>query len=239
MIKKLITSGCSFSDCKSKTWPIFLRGRIPGVKHYTEGVSSQGNDLIARRVHYRINELLKENQANDIFVAIMWTSKERFGFYYEDPGELSNTDGWVENPTRVADDSPGGWVILNPHWTHRYNSDWYKTYYNDIAAQIYTLEHIVNTQNFLKLYDVPYFMTSSFGNHINLHMATTNSNCRWLYDQIDWDKWLPVDSEKSWVEQNCPIPGLNNFHPRPEQHKNFTDQVIVPWLESRNYLTTT
>lgn len=246
MIKHLVTSGCSFSECvnwdrdanpDNRTWPIFLRERMPEVQHWSEGMGSQGNDLIDRRVHYRVNQLLKQVSSQDILVAVMWTGQDRFGFYFNEPIQFtSNLDGWIENPTRVVDDAPGGWVICNPHWTHAHNSAWYRHYYNETAAQIYTLEHIINLQNYLKLKQVRYFMTSSFSTHINEY-EINNDNCRWLYDQIDWDQWLPVESEKHWVDQNCAIPGANNYHPRPNQHEQFVDQVIMPWLASHKLLT--
>lgn len=247
-IKYLVTSGCSFSEClnfdrhglsDNRTWPIHLREKISKVTHFSESMGGQGNGLIARRTYYRVNDLLKICQPEEILVGVMWTGRDRFDFYFEEPVEFNeNLDGWMENPTRVVDDAPGGWVILNPHWTHMYNGAWYKNYYNEVASQIYTLEHIVNLQHYLNLKGVRYFFTSSFATHIS-ESHRSNPNCSWLYDQIDWTKWLPIESEKHWVEENCPIPGANNFHPRSEQHGEFVDRAIIPWLKQQQILTST
>lgn len=246
-IRHIVTAGCSFSECinwyqhnreENRTWPVFLSERLSQAQHHSEAMGSAGNGLIARRTWYRVNELLKTHAPEEILVGVMWTSRDRFDFYFEEPIEFTtNLDGWIENPTRVVPDAPGGWVICNPHWTHQYNAAWYKNYYNEVASQLYTLEHITNLQTFLKLHGVPYFFTSSFATHINPYYAQ-NANCAWLHDQIDWGRWLPVESERHWVLANCDKPEINNFHPHPDQHELFVDQVIMPWLKNQNILTT-
>lgn len=243
--KVLVTAGCSFSECinwdvnhnsENRTWPIFLRERMPGVEHHSEAMGSQGNGLISRRIQYRVSQLLKTHAAEDLLVGIMWTGRDRFEFYFEQPIEFTtNMDGWIENPTRVADNAPGGWVICNPHWTHPHNAPWYRHYHNEVAAQIYTLEHIVNTQHFLNLHSIKYFMTTASDNTFNDYYKN-NTNCSWLWEQVDWTKWLPIKNEHNWVKETCPIPGVNNFHPRPEQHEKFVDQVILPWLTEHNII---
>lgn len=245
-IKALVTSGCSFSNCsnydqfqveENKTWPIWLREKLL-IPHFSEAMAGQGNGLISRKTLHRLNALLKTYKPEEIFVGVMWTGRDRFDFFFEDPIELpTNNDGWLENPTKIVSNAPGGWVILNPHWSHRYNAPWFKNYYNETAGQVYTLEHIVHLQNFLKLKGINYFFTSSFSSHINHSAASADPNCSWLYEQIDWSNWLPIESQRHWITDNCEIPGANNFHPRNEQHEKFVDQVIVPWLKQRNILT--
>lgn len=171
--KALVTGGCSFSEClnwykhqnpDNRTWPIHLREYLGDVEHHSESMGGQGNGLISRRVQHRVHQLLKKYRPEEILVGIMWTGRDRFDFYFEQPVEFTtNIDGWMENPTRVVDDAPGGWVILNPHWKHEHNAPWYRHYYNEIASQIYTLEHILNLQRFLKINQIPYFMTENYG----------------------------------------------------------------------------
>lgn len=237
----LITGGCSFSECvnwyrdhnpDNRTWPVHL-AELTGLTHHSEGMGSQGNGLIARRIMYRVQKLLETNSAESILVGVMWTGRDRFDFYFENPVEFSkNVDGWMENPTRVVDDADGGWVICNPHWTHEYNAPWYRYYYNEIASQIYTLEHIVNLQNFLKLHGIKYFMTSSFATHVNPTFVQ-NPNCEWLYQQIDQDQWLPIGSQRHWILENCPNQDYDNFHPHSWQHEEFTRRCVIPWLEKK------
>jgi hypothetical protein len=256
--KILVTAGCSFSECfnwylhhdqEKPTWPIFLKERLSNIEHYSEAMGSQGNGLISRRTQYRVSKLLQTHAAKDLLVGIMWSGRNRFDFYFDQPVELTtNTDNWMQNPTKVVNDAPGGWVICNAHWTHPYNNPWYKYYYNDVAAQIYTLEHIMNTQNFLKLHGVNYFMTSAFASHQSGPLDNSfkdNANCSWLWDQVDWSKWLPVNSEFEWVNENCPNlllhhprtgEKIDRYHPTPDQHEKFVDQVILPWLTDHNMI---
>jgi len=246
-VNHLVTAGCSFSETvnwynhhnpDNRTWPIHLAEKLD-VTHYSESMGGQGNGLICRRAMYRISQLLKTVPAEQILVGVMWTGRDRFDFYFERPIEFTtNHDGWMENPTRVADDAPGGWVILNPHWTHEHNAPWYRHYYNEVASQIYSLEYILNLQTYLKLHGIKYFMTSSFALQWDESLRQ-NPNCKWLWDQIDMSHWLPVQSERHWVMANCPNPDRDNYHPHSWQHEKFVDAVIMPWLETHKYLTTT
>lgn len=242
--KVLLTAGCSFSECinydqnhneDNKTWPVFLREKL-GTEHYSEAMGSQGNGLVSRRVQYRISELLKTYQPEDILVGIMWTGRDRFEFYFEQPVEFTtNIDGWIENPTRVAEGDTGGWVILNPHWKHEHNPPFYRHYYNETAAQLYTIEHILNCQRYLDLLGIRYFFTQAFDSVFN-QLYKDNPNCKYLWDQINWHKFLPVRSEYHWVKENCPNQHVDNFHPHPWQHQRFVDQVVIPYLEQNNLL---
>ena len=237
--KVILTAGCSFSECinydkngieENRTWPIYLRERFPGVKHHSEAMGSQGNGLISRRVQYRLSELLKEYKPEEILVGIMWTGRDRFEFYFEQPIEFTtNIDGWIENPTRVAEGDTGGWVILNPHWKHEHNPPFYRHYYNETAAQLYTLEHILNVQRYLDFLGVKYFFTQAFDSVFN-EIYKDRTSTKYLWEQINWDKFLPVRSEYHWVKDNCPNPHVDNFHPHNHQHEKFVDQVIMPWI---------
>jgi len=113
--KVLVTAGCSFSECvnydvnhleENKTWPIFLRENLQ-AEHHSAAMGSQGNGLISRRTQYRVHELLKTHAPEDILVGVMWSGRDRFEFFFEQPIEFTtNIDGWIENPTRVADHAP-------------------------------------------------------------------------------------------------------------------------------------
>ena len=73
-----MTGGCSFSDVDSteKTWPLhlqdFTQDRFDNFYHL--GACSQGQDYISRTVIYKVNELLKNNNSDDIFVIVVRNS---------------------------------------------------------------------------------------------------------------------------------------------------------------------
>jgi hypothetical protein len=54
----------------------------------------------------------------------------------------------------------------------------------------------------------------------------------YLYNQIDKDYWLPIDNLQDWVTNKSKFehatPG--DPHPSTEQHKDFTEKVILPFL---------
>lgn len=236
----LITSGDSFSECENwyreknpenRTWPVHLAERWQ-LQHFSEGLGSQGNGLISRRAMYRIQQTLDICDASEILVGIMWTGRDRFDFYFSDPPVFNkNVDNWMRNPVKILEESVGGWLILNPHWSHEYNAPWYRHYYNETAGQIYTLEHIVNLQNYLKLKNIKYFMTDSFGATIDT-IGMQNPDCKWLHRQIDKGPWLPIANQWQWIQDNCPNTEGNNFHPRSWQHEKFVTDMLIPWLEN-------
>lgn len=246
MPKALVTVGCSFSETltwnngaspANKTWPIWLHEKLPNYTHYSEAMGSQGNGLIKRRGMYRLWQLLQDHDPEDILVVVMWSGRDRFEFFFEEGVKIDTEyEGWIENPTRVAENAPGGWIITNVQWNHKYNKPWYLHYYNETAAQIYTLEHILEFQNFMKLHRIPYVMTRHYETTWNEALYRDEPNCAWLWQQIDWDKFLPIKSEWHWVQDNCPIPGSKMFHPHPPQHAEFVDKVLMPWLEEKKLI---
>ena len=54
----------------------------------------------------------------------------------------------------------------------------------------------------------------------------------YLYDMIDKDHWLPVRDLKNWTMEESPYEQRDptDSHPSTEQHKDFTEKVILPFL---------
>ena len=61
----------------SKVWPGML-----DYKTINESEAGSSNDAIVRRVYRNVLNLLKENEPEDLFVIIGWSSPERKDFYY-------------------------------------------------------------------------------------------------------------------------------------------------------------
>jgi hypothetical protein len=93
--KKIITSGCSFSDPVTPfTWPNQLEKHIerldPTVKFDHRGLSSQGQELIQKKTLHAIHEALEQGyRPEDIAVFVMWSSNDRKSFYV-DHGDFVN-----------------------------------------------------------------------------------------------------------------------------------------------------
>ena len=254
----LVTGGCSFSETISPwitTWPKHLENYInPKSAHHT-GLGSGGNGLISRSIIYRVSQLLKQNNSEDLLVGIMWSGPDRHEIFVDKndvtetithgmtiPGENGKSLG-VYNPYNFIDkDDDHSWLLLHPHNSGDTRSKvWYKHLHNEIGAYINTLEHILRTQWFLKSHNIKYFMTTytrevlpkTLSNSIP-ELLSENKHTKHLYDLVDFDRFLPVEGEYEWCRDKSGLqfPNKNDPHPSSDQHQLFTKEVIVPFLSN-------
>ena len=232
--KLLITSGCSFSECISpwiKTWPAHLAAKLDGFAHISKAMGSQGNGLISRSIVYQVTEALKTYSADNIVVGIMWSGPDRVDFYNPSVKFSSNLSGWMENPTGFVDNHKN-WIILNHGWNTDHAKQYYGNFHSYIGSLIYTLEHILRTQWFLKSLGVKYFM-STYTSEVLPQIAKAHPETAYLYNQIDFSKFLPVEGEYEWCRDHSgldfPIP--NDNHPSSQQHLLFVEKVILPFVK--------
>ena len=76
--------------------------------------------------------------------------------------------------------------------------------------------------------------THSIGNIVNKKELKNNKIILSLKKQINFANWLPVEGEYDWVKDNSKFPSTDNdIHPTTEQHKEFTENIIIPWLKNR------
>jgi len=242
MSKLLITSGCSFSECISTnidTWPRHLEKSLPDFTPIHTGMGSQGNGLISRKVIYEIDYALKNGtNSKDILVCIMWSGPNRFDTFFQNVQHdyKNNTEGWMENPTSfIRNTKQKNWYIFNHHWLTYLNKTYYKDFYDATMANIQTLEHILRVQWFLKLHDINYMMTT-YMEHV-LHMGE-HPESKYLYNMVDKNNFLPVAGEYEWCRDfsSHPFPNNNDPHPGTDQHKEFTEKVILPFLKEKRYI---
>jgi len=242
MYKVLVTGGCSFTvNSGCNTWSYYLSKALPNHEFHNFGLGSQGNGLISRSVIYGVQHLLKIHPPEDLLVGIMWSGKDRHDYYCENHHELhfilnKINNFWMKNPTEFlkfeSKAAPPKWVILNHHWGDQgnYNAElYYKNFYSQVGAAIYSLEHILRVQWFLKQHKVKYFMTTYMDHVLHDDPALKDPEVKYLYDMIDFKEFLPVSSEASWLKE---IDG----HPTTEQHEAFTKDVIIPYLQLKGYI---
>lgn len=241
----LITGGCSFSEIPShpgefvgrvETWPFHLQNYME-CDHISTGLSSQGNGLISRKLIYQIEKLAQTQRYEDMLVGIMWSGNTRSEIYKKNGiqiGEKLNDDYSIAtNPTTVSQNN--SWYIVNPWWS---GYPYVKEYYGLIDMDqliIMSYEHIVRTQDFLKLRGIKYFMTTITSEV--LYKGDLFPEIEHLYNAIDFENWLPIDGCYEWCRDNTNIAfPLGSYHPSEVQHKMFTEQVIVPFLKEKNYV---
>jgi|688.fasta_scaffold459678_2 hypothetical protein len=271
MSKVLITSGCSFSECIHydnpafrKNWPIHLAESLKEYgydKHISSALPSQGNGLISRGIIYNVVEALKHYDAKDILVGVMWSGANRHDFRSPDPKLLdfviNNQHNHVyENPTGFVKDAPKSWAILNVNWSDSGNKEaeiYYRMFHDKIGSSIYSIEHILRVQYFLRSKGVPYFFTDYSDHNICQPTDKLNPEISYLYEQIDKSYYLPVTSEFQWIvdnnilldewlpedswkqvlveEANGVLYKWNRWlHPSSNQHKEFVDRIIMPFI---------
>jgi len=230
----LITSGCSFSELEYEaTWPAHLTALLRYKQKIHSGLGCQGNGMISRKVLYHIHKQLKTSKPEDLLVGIMWSGPSRHEQYVSNKVNFGkNIDNWMVNPTSVVDNDQGGWIIYNGHWTIPQAKNYYRNMYDPIFSQIQTLEHVIRVQNYLKLHNIKYFM-STYTNEV--FALKNNSNLDYLYEQIDFDYFLPVEGCYEWARDVSKLPFTNpgDLHPTKLQHKVFTQKVILPFLKDK------
>ena len=240
-MKVLITGWCSFSECITPTyhtWPIQLEKMLPPYWLATHtGMGSQGNGLISRRMIYQVTEELKKFKAEDILVGVMWSGPDRHDFYHTEKIHFNIGEPWMENPTKFVKNTPGHWSILNHNWRNDYAVNYYKNFYDQDGALIYTLEHMLRLQWFLKLNNIKYFMTT-YTSEVLHPRVKTHPEIEYLYNQLDLDKFLPVTGEYEWCMEHLPddfiMPG--DKHPSIKQHTAFVESIILPFLKEKQYI---
>ena len=141
----------------------------------------------------------------------------------------------MKNPTKFIPDSASRWTILNQGWTIPLAKNYYRHFHDMIGQYIYSYEHILRTQWFLKLHNIKYFM-STYTNEVL--QETTHPDVKHLHDQIDFKQFLPVTGEYEWCRDysglDFTVKGDN--HPSSEQHQLFTEQIILPFLKEKQYI---
>jgi hypothetical protein len=149
-------------------------------------------------------------------------------------------DGRFENPTSVVPGNPN-WYIMNYNWTNKESRIFYSEYHNSTSSLIITLEHILRTQMFLEKNGLNYFM-STYIDIFNNSEIMKNPEVNYLYNMIDFNKFLPVKGCHEWVKENYGgnggfnDPDKNGYigiHPTSFGHEKFVNEVILPHIKSK------
>lgn len=244
--KYIITSGCSFTDVVNNTnWPLHL-GNSYDVPGDHVGLGSQGNGLIARKAVYAVQTALQQGyKPEEILVGIMWSGADRHEMYFTNLShQLENTDCWRFNPTHVVENDPGGWLIMNHHWTERLNKIYYTHLHDHVNQRVMTLEKILWVQNYFDNLGIKYFMTDFMTDHYT-EQDYVNPNITWLEKLVDKTNWLPVKSMHEWcytiwsdedfpilniTQPNGEVLEVRDYHPNAEMNKVFVKNIILPFL---------
>lgn len=242
----LISAGCSFSQVPGNNWPLYLRDSL-GIQAFFDGAGSAGNDIISKRVIFRVNQCLnvKKIKTDDLLVGVMWSGVSRKSVYLTQEPEKYYRDipppfpqNWHNsNPCSVGGENNN--YLMHPMWDEKLSQTFYKHYFDDIGMYIQTIENILRIQWFLKLHKIKYFFTrynidsidgyayAKYNDHVDI---------KYLRDQIDYSNFLPIENMYHWAIQDG-FTFDRTCHPTPEMSKIFVDRVILPHLKSKGYIS--
>lgn len=241
MINTLITGGCSFTF-DEWCWPTHLKQDL-NIELINTAMCSMGNKLISRRIISTLNNTLKNKNPEELLVGIMWSGTDRYHKYLE-PQEREKQyindfeiSTGVQNPTWAGNKDEKNWLVFNP-WHNMTNSstNFYKYIYHPIELQIQTLECILITQLFLEKYNIKYFMSTykNIFSEKEWGFDKNNPELKYLYDNINFNKFLPVSGMMEWTMEtlgNDGFPIKWDDHPNKYAHIEFTKRVINPYLK--------
>jgi len=262
MFKYFISTGCSFTEIphinlhgvsdpvfdienmnKSYSWPVHLTKHLQCIPQY-KGKGASGNGIISRTTIYEVLEALKTYKPEDILVGVMWSGAYRQEIYAVEPKFKFNRVGTgtlnQDNPAIVGGD-PNFYKVM-PYWDDELSIWYYKYVYDEVWAQIQTLENILRVQWFLKNYNIKYFMTFYYPLVFSKSKdVMEHPDVKYLYDAIDFNDFLDVDSEFQWCARlqdpsTWDMTQNRQAHPHTKQHKAFTDNVIIPHLQKKGWI---
>jgi len=265
MFKHFISTGCSFTDVpftelngvtnpdislyphpKALSWPVHVTSNLNDCSPSYKGKGGSGNGIISKTTIYEVNEGLKKYKPEEILVGIMWSGAYRQEIYYTEPRlgyhEVHNGNAHQSNPASIA--GVYNYYKVMPYWDDELSTWYYKNVYDDVGAYIQTLENILRVQWFLKSYGIRYFMTTYYPEVFpKTQEMMDHPDIKYLYDMIDFNEFLDVDSEYQWcVRKQDPVLepwdpyGCEVAHPNTKLHKAFADEVIMPHLQKKGWI---
>lgn len=217
-IRKIITSGCSFSDSVTPyTWPNQLESYITkniddNVRFDHRGLSSQGQELIQKKASHAIYEALVTGyRPEEIAVFVMWSSVDRKSFYIDNPDTISE----IVNNWRG---SKQGWQlqfadlknqVAVPNTVSTKGTYFNEVHYNEAGGWFITSSHVSDEVKFVRDYFMMGAHTISIGmchdslqNILSLQYLCQSKGIK-LYQQFymnniieDLDRWKDHQSIK-------------------------------------------
>ena len=178
----------------------------------------------------------------------------------QDPNIKRHYHSNMASPVGMRNKQNPSHYILNAHWEDELTTTYFEHFVNPQKAIIETCEHILRTQWFLKDKGIKYFFTEYdsdvfhyIGPNPSYISYTKDSECiqlpetytremetqhltdpeiNYLYSEIDKDYFLPIENLQRWVTDVSVYkhPRDDDPHPGSEQHKDFVDKVILPFL---------
>ena len=134
-------------------------------------------------------------------------------------------------------------MILNSGWVHKKAKQYYGNIHTIEGSIIRTLEYILQCQWFFEKVGVKYFMTTFmeiFKREAEPHLH--KPDIKYLYELIDFSKFLNIGGCCEWVKEHYPDRGFNrdiDIHPTEFGHKKFVERVVIPYIDKTKLISET
>lgn len=253
-IKHLVTSGCSFSDNVTfggGRWPHHLSNAL-GTQLYNRGQGSAGNDWISDSAIYQTQKLLKEGiPQEDIAVVVCWSGIDRESIYISkddrnDFDLLINNVGGMSNPVSFIENKPNidqrainkGWLLGSPACSFQNKRIVelkrlrFENFYSKEERIISSLKHWLSLQwfcenNSIKLLNFTYM--NIFKSAYDTFFYEDYPDVKYLFDLLNLKNWWfhkNYSGVREWVSDNNLPFYQGSYHPLPESHKKFAEEVL-------------
>lgn len=176
--KKIITSGCSFSDpITPYTWPnqleIYIKKIDSSVRFDHRGLASQGQELIQKKTMHAIHEALSQGMSpEELCVFVMWSSNDRKSFYVDNKDYINT----IKNNWKM---SSQWWQLQlgdlknhldNPDEVTSNNKIYDNIRYNKSGGWLITSSQVTDELPMIR----EYFMMSQPNNYSGIHSSLEN-----------------------------------------------------------------
>ena len=233
--------------------------KILGANIYNYGRNSSGNSLISRQAIFGVSQLLKRGvDPKDIVCGVEWSGPDRHDFMLESRKDINDRLFLMDAPPIPVDSldrakqikfAPGKatWLILNASWSEAdpFADLYYNNFFSAVGGKTNTFEKILATQHYLESVGVKYFFTVMSEDTLLLENHY-KEDVQYLYDLIDFTKFLPIKGMYEWCRDVCLPQGMEWLeherrttsikHPTAEMNRMFTTEVIVPYLKTKGYI---
>ncbi len=240
----LYTVGCSFTFAQMRGWPKMLADKLEQkglkVNLINQGHPGAGNRYISHKII--LDSHVREFKPD--LAVIMWSglTRKELTLDHTDDVLMSAFSGYkdyvrwagVNTSYLLSGGFCGSWM-----WDRIAKETFdnlYKISNNRTMAQD-TLIHIINLQNYLKQNNIPYIMSSYMNYWTDEDLVGEQDfgirkfkDLDYLYDQIDFNKWLFINSNKDGIYELAKTikNGLqeDGFHPEFNVHELWAEMLL-------------
>lgn len=222
----LLVSGCSFSETQGpQSWALVTSEAL-GWSLTNVASGSMGNGLISRRLLYALERKLAAGIRP--YVCVMWSGMSRMETLAST--HPAYTTAVTQNPIGIdSRDADPRWSIHNAFWTDAQSQLVYRAY-DSAHMQFLTLEHILHTQWRLQSLGIRYLFMQ-YKKETFLPLDQMLPDHMWLYDQIDWQRWIRKPCFEWALDQADLTLAPDGTHPSQDHYQRWAEQQVIPWIQ--------